>query len=338
MQIVHQLEEKKWLDFVDQHPQGNIFHTPEMFRAFSNAAGYDPTLWAAIDEQENPLALFLPVRITVMSRLFGAFGRVAIAYGSILAIPSPRGKQALSELLHAYNRMARGEVLFTELRNLLDIQAYQPILHQCGFLYQDHLNFLAHLNGSLDDIWKRLVPAARRNIHKAQASGIVVSLATHAEEIATTYSILRQHYHRIQTPLPPLSLFQAVFENLSPLNKVKVLIARHENIPIGVLYLLIYKNTALYWYTATLSEYRSYRPADLLMWSALQLSQELGCHTFDFGGAGKPDEIYGVRDFKAKFGGVLVNFGRNTCIHSPLRYHISQTAYSLKKTIEKIIF
>jgi len=38
-------------------------------------------------------------------------------------------------------------------------------------------------------------------------------------------------------------------------------------------------------------------------------------------GAGKPSEKYGVRDFKAKFGGNLVNFGRNTWIPSEMIFN-----------------
>ena len=46
----------------------------------------------------------------------------------------------------------------------------------------------------------------------------------------------------------------------------------------------------------------------------------------DFGGAGKPDEPYGVRTFKAKYGGELVNYGRYVCVHSRGRLAISRIA------------
>lgn len=36
-----------------------------------------------------------------------------------------------------------------------------------------------------------------------------------------------------------------------------------------------------------------------------------------------------MRDFKAKFGGDLVNFGRNICVHAPLRLKFSVTGYQL---------
>ena len=38
------------------------------------------------------------------------------------------------------------------------------------------------------------------------------------------------------------------------------------------------------------------------MWHTLDWGAEDGYSLNNFGGAGKPDEEYGVRDFKAKFG------------------------------------
>jgi len=50
---------------------------------------------------------------------------------------------------------------------------------------------------------------------------------------------------------------------------------------------------------------------------------------YDFGGAGKPDEEYTVRDFKAKFGGKLVCYGRNTYVHSHELLYLSKQGYRL---------
>ena len=65
------------------------------------------------------------------------------------------------------------------------------------------------------------------------------------------------------------------------------------------------------------------------MWHILEWGANHAYKIYDFGGAGKPDEEYGVRDFKAKFGGTLVNYGRNKCIHSPLAMKFSEYGYSL---------
>ena len=50
---------------------------------------------------------------------------------------------------------------------------------------------------------------------------------------------------------------------------------------------------------------------------------------FDFMGAGKPDEQYGVRDFKARFGGELVEYGRFLKINNPFLYAIGRFGIKL---------
>ena len=50
---------------------------------------------------------------------------------------------------------------------------------------------------------------------------------------------------------------------------------------------------------------------------------------FDFLGAGKPNEDYGVRDFKAKFGGDLVENGRFEKIHKPMQFTIAKIGLNI---------
>ena len=52
---------------------------------------------------------------------------------------------------------------------------------------------------------------------------------------------------------------------------------------------------------------------------------------FDMMGAGKPDEAYGVRDFKAKFGGKEVEHGRWLAITKPLLYRIGVLGVKILK-------
>jgi lipid II:glycine glycyltransferase (peptidoglycan interpeptide bridge formation enzyme) len=58
-----------------------------------------------------------------------------------------------------------------------------------------------------------------------------------------------------------------------------------------------------------------------------------GYRIYDFGGAGRPGEPYGVRDFKAKFGGELVDFGRHSYVHSPGRLKLTNLAYRFYRKI-----
>ena len=153
MVLVRTLPEDAWGFFVGNHPEGNIFHTPEMFRVFSRTKNYRPALWAAI-RGGRILALFLPVQTTLMGGLLRPFTSRFVVYGSVLCEPDEEGLEALDKLLESYTHQIKGPPLFTELRNLTKLETVQPILGKHGFVYQDHLNYLINLNRSPEAVFK----------------------------------------------------------------------------------------------------------------------------------------------------------------------------------------
>lgn len=333
MKIVRNLDTETWQKFVETQPDGNIFHTPEMFQVFKETDGYYPEIWAAVNKNEQVLALLLPVQITLWNGLLRGWSTRAVAYGSLLCAPSAEGQQALDILLQSYTKETKGAFLFTELRNLSDLDSVQTILKRCGFTHEDHLNFLIDLARPQEEIWKNIRSNARRNIKKARKSQVVIEEMNASEQIVTIHALLEEVYKRIQVPLANASLFQAAFDVLHPQGMLKVLVAKVDGVNIGALMLLLYKDVIYYWYTGTLREYASYRAGDLLVWHALEWGNQKDYTVFDFGGAGKPDEEYGVRDFKAKFGGTLVNYGRNLYVHAPLKLKLSQMGYDVYRRL-----
>jgi serine/alanine adding enzyme len=325
--VVQTLPEEEWHCFVEEHPAGNIFHTPEMFQVFARTKGYQPSLWAAVDQSKRPLALLLPVQITLKGGLLARLTTRAVVYGSVLCAPDPEGKEALGLLLETYKREIKGSILFTELRNLSDLSDLQPVLNGCGFAYEEHLNFLLDLTRPQEGIWQNIRSNARRNIRKARKLQVVIEEVNDPHRIPAIYALLKEIYQRIQVPLADVSFFQSAFEILHPQDMMRVFVAKAEDGDIGVLTLLLYKDIVYYWYTGTLREYASYRAGDLLVWHTLEWGNQNGFRVLDFGGAGRPNEEYGVRDFKAKFGGRLVNYGRNVHVHAPVTFQVSKAVY-----------
>jgi lipid II:glycine glycyltransferase (peptidoglycan interpeptide bridge formation enzyme) len=92
---------------------------------------------------------------------------------------------------------------------------------------------------------------------------------------------------------------------------------------------LVYKNVIYGWYGGMERSYSRYYPNEVLMWYILKWGAEHGFQVYDFGGAGTPDEEYGVRDFKAKFGGDLVCYGRHTYVHMPFLFKLGQLGYAI---------
>jgi len=344
--IVRTLDPGDWSRFVEDHPQGNIFHTPEMFQVFERAAGHRPALWAAVeagpDGEHGPggkriLALFLPVEVTVAlgpgTILGGPLRRLttrAVVFGSVIAAPGTEGQQALDCLLEAYRQETDGRLLYTELRNLTPLDGLQPTLDRRGFAYEEHLNYLVDLHRPPDEILQSVSRRTRKQIRRALRKGdVVVEEVRDRQGLADCYRLLRQTYAAAGVPLADSSLFEAALDLLVPRRMARFSLARVHGRPAACSVELLYKDTAYGWYGGMDREFSAYVPNEVLTWSILEWAALQGYRVYDFGGAGKPDEEYGVRDFKAKFGGELVSYGRNTCVHAPLLLSASKAGYTL---------
>jgi len=328
--IVDSLDEKVWRDFVNEHPQGNVFQTPEMFQVFSRAKGYRPDLRAAIRENGQVLALLLPVQVSLQNGLFRRLTTRAIVYGSTLCTPDAAGKEALAAILKDYSKKASREGLFTELRHQSDLSAYQPIFTECGFSYEEHLNYLIKIDCSPDEVFSKIGPRTRKHIrHELKRGQIVIEEIHDLSQINIIYEVIKKSYLQAHVPIASISLFEAAFDVLYPQNMIKFTLARVGGDFIASSVELIYKDVIYGWYGGVDRAFSSYTPSELLTWQILKWGAENGYRTYDFGGAGNPDQKYGVRDFKAKFGGRLVCYGRNTCVHAPVLMRLSTVGYSL---------
>lgn len=330
MRIVRFLDEGKWRQFIESHPTSNVFHTPEMFQVFTQAKGHQPMLWAVTDHGGQVLALLLPVHVTLRGGLLRRLTTRAVLYGSVLYDPSSAGEEALATLLRTYVQEVDHGVLFTELRNLSDLSAVQPVLNDCGFVYEDHLNYLVDLNCPVEEVMQGLGARTRKHIRRGlKKQEVVVEEIIERSQIGVCYDLLRKSYAAARVPLADRFLFEAAFDVLRPQGMVKFWLARVGDAYAAASVELLYRDTIYGWYGGVDRAYAGYTPGELLMWHILQWGAENGYRLYDFGGAGKPDEEYGVRDFKAKFGGELVCYGRNTCVHAPRLLWLSEQGYRL---------
>ncbi len=91
------------------------------------------------------------------------------------------------------------------------------------------------------------------------------------------------------------------------------------------------------WYVCGLDQqYKEVHPSVLATWAALEYAVEHNIPEFDFMGVGIPEREYGVREFKSRFGGEMVNFGRFARINHKYYYAIAETGYNLLSYLKKI--
>jgi serine/alanine adding enzyme len=335
MSVVRTLPYDKWREFVDAQPAGNIFHTPEMYQVFERARGHRPELWASLNGDGRVVALFTPIHISLKEGVMRSLTTRAVSYGSVLAEPTPEGQTGLDMLLAAYHKQSRRRAtLFTELRHVSDVSAFRPVLERNGFHHEEHLNYLIDLEQPVDTIWKQIASPARQAVERARKRGTTIELAQDGSCVDEVYRLLHLTFKHAQVWLADRSLFEAAYEVLAPRGMVRMLLARNEPGYIGCSVELLYKGVTFVWYKGGDREQRSLYPNDALVWHSLKWGAENGMRCFDWGGAGAPDKPYGPRDFKSKYGGQLVNYGRATGVHRPAALALSKAGYELyRKTL-----
>lgn len=332
--VVNSLDETTWRNFVFQHPASNIFHTPEMFEVFRRSKGNYPELWASLKDGGEILAVLPLVKVTLHDGLLNILTTRAIAYGGALSSPDSAGVEGMSSLVHAYIKKASGQVLFTEFRHLSDPSSILPVLEQYGFSYEDHLDYLIDLNRPPEQILENIGSRTRKHIRKGLRKGnVTIEILTQKGQILDWYNLIRNTYQTAQVPLADYSLFESAFDVLQPRGMIMFWLARVGEVPVAASAELLYKDVIYGWYGGVVRAYSSEVPGELLMWHILKWGAENGFRQYDFGGAGKPNEEYGVRDYKAKFGGILVCYGRNTYVTNKLLLKISQLGYKLYRKL-----
>jgi len=117
-----------------------------------------------------------------------------------------------------------------------------------------------------------------------------------------------------------------------PAGTVQIRIARCGNVVVAGRIVLVFGGLVYAWYSGTRRIPGIY-PVDCLAWDEIQWGSENRQQVYDFGGAGRPDEDYGPRKFKSKFGGELVNYGRYQKIYSRWKLALADTAYDLARSV-----
>lgn len=333
-EITTSLNEEIWRSFIKDQSSSNIFHTPEMFEVFRRAHGHNPQLFAANNKDGKLLALLTPVNVTLHDGILRRFMTRSIAYGGVLNEHNEISKVALRDLLQECSRKTKSQVLFTELRNISDVNPIKDTLSDCGYIFEEQLNYLVDVSGSPEQVMQNIGSRTRKNIRHALRKGkVVVELVSKPSQIDDWYDLVKKSYNLARVPLADISLFKAAYEVLSPKGMARFYLARIGSVYVAATAELPFKDVIYGWYSGVDRTFASEYPGELLMWEILCWGAENGYKVYDFGGAGKPDEHSGVRDFKAKFGGQLVNYGRNTKIHSPQLMRLSKLGYEIYRKL-----
>ena len=333
LEITNSPDTKQWGEFVYNHPQGNIFQTPEMAEVYKRTKNYEPISLAVLDTKNDEILAILQAVVIKEGGVFRFFSSRSIIYGGPLLVKCEEDVEAFEMLMGFYDSMVRRKIIYTEIRNMWNTSQILNIFSNLGYVYRDHLNFLIDLRESKEKLWNNLSRKRRNNIRRGMKRGVIVDEITDKDQIPLFYNLIRETYKNAKLPLADISLFESVFELLVPKGNARFFVAMHENKYIGAILVLCYKKIIYDLYAGASRKYLYLCPNDILAWHVIAWGTERSYHVFDFGGAGDPNKKYGVRDFKKQFGGKLVNFGRYKKIHAPVKMNVADIGFKLYKSV-----
>lgn len=257
------------------------------------------------------------------------FTRRAIIPGGVL-LAEDISEQALEMLLLFCKNQLSKKAIYIECRNYTDYNKYKQIFNECGFQFVPHLNF--HVDTStVEIINNNLGKSRKRDIKLSLREGADIVENPTLNDIKNLYIILKDLYKtKVKTPLFPWEFFEKLYT--STIGKF-ILVKYKEKIIGGTICVGLENNVLYEMFACGLDgKYKNIYPSTLATWSGIEYAATHNYLYFDMMGAGKPDEAYGVREFKAKFGGELVEHGRFLCVLHSFLYKIGKLGvYILKK-------
>jgi len=254
------------------------------------------------------------------------FSRRAIVPGGLL-LDNEISTDALQFLLTQLKQELDKQSIYIEIRNFNDYSLFRTGFEFAGFVYQPHLNFHVATH-DVESANLQLNRTKRRCLKLSRKEGAEWLETSDYEDVKAYYNLLLQLYKtKIKTPLFPLEFFEKIIQ----LPQGKLFVVKHYGKVIGGSVCVLLANRVVYeWFVCGLDgQTKNIFPSTLATWVGIEYAASNGFERFDMMGAGKPNEGYGVREFKSEFGGELVEHGRFLYIFSPKLYSFGK--YIVKK-------
>ncbi|MFM9056984.1 MAG: lipid II:glycine glycyltransferase FemX [Bacteroidota bacterium] len=325
----------EWEQYILAHPEGNFFQSPVAYRIFSQTRGYIPKILFAINSKDNRLCGILLAVIQQESGWYSALTARSIVWGGPLADTD----EIAADLLREYDLTLSQRVIYTQIRNLFGQENLIASATRLGYAFTPHLNILVKTEGRTEkDLLSLMSKSKARQIRKG-LENCTIEICTTRDELHELYSILRNLYRtKAKKPLPDFSFFESFRKESADGVYGNIFVIRQHDKVIGGMVAPKLPGKAIYeWYVAGDDvHYKECYPSVLATWAAIGEAVSEGMQHFDFLGAGKPNADYGVREFKARFGGEEVNYGRFEKIHRPILMKIGTFGLKVLSALKSI--
>lgn len=285
---VLELEDPRWLDFVQGRPDASIFHHPAWARLLADCYGYRAMV-VALTDRGGAVTAGLPV-IDVSSPLGGRRWVSLPFTDSCPLLSSERTSDLVAALLDLSTSRGRAAV---ELRAALP---EHPAIQRATAFVRQELTLAAETRS----IWERLWKNHRRNVRIAEKAGVRIVRGSSASDLETFYRLHLGTRRRLGVPVQPLRFFRLLWERVLQRGLGFALTAYAGAAPVAAAIFGSWNGTLVYKYSARDERFAKLDANYLLLWTAIRSACEEGHRVFDLGRSSI--EQTQLRSFKSGWG------------------------------------
>lgn len=316
-----EIDASQWKELSEDSSVASYFQTKECYDFYCSLSFMEPFAFGVSENNilKGVVCGYITANGGAVKRFFS---RRAIIQGGPL-LSDDISDEALEQLLKYVVKQLSKKAIYVEFRNNSDYSKYRNIFIKNGFEYSAHLNYI--IDTQSDDFSKNISESKRRQIKKASVAGVQVVETNNIKDIKEFYAILEKLYtEKVRKPLFPMEFF----EKLVSLPNGHLFVAKYnEQVISGMACVSLGAKTVYEWFVCgDKYQFNHVYPSVAVTFSAIEYAAKNGYDKFDFMGAGRPDENYGVREFKSKFGGKLVEYGRYLRVNNKILYFLGKTS------------
>ena len=259
--------------FVESNPNAMVYHTLAWKRVLERTYGYASSYIVSLtDSRISGVLPLMQVR-----NVRGQKNIVGLPFSHYVQplYKSPADLRAL--MLFAEKIAKQMNAGFIEIKSAIDTHGrwHQSSGYTVSKLY---------LNRDIQEIYSMFKPSVRRNIRKAESSGIRIRIEKSKHALDSFYELMIETRQR-QGSIPYARNFFCYLFRYLDASKRKLYLAYHGRRPIAGLMMMFQGRRAIYAYGASKSDSAllKYRPNDLLFWRSIEDAHSQRFEIYDFG-------------------------------------------------------
>jgi hypothetical protein len=285
IQIINPIERADWDNLLLTADWTKFFHTSAWARVLSESYGYKPVYFTTIDN--GKLGSLIPV-MEIDSFITGKRG-VSLPFTDFChpVADTDVNFQALMVRLTEYGHRAGWK--YIEFRGGSEFFTDAP---HCD----ENFVHILDIDGNEESVLKSLRANIRNEIRKAEKEGVTVSLLHTREALATYYHLHCGTRRGHGLPPQPWSFFEKIQEHVIVPRHGFVALAEHRGKPVAGAVYFLFRDCALYKFSASDRRFQHLRATKLVMWEAIRWFSRNGFRSMDFGKTEPENE--GLLQFK----------------------------------------